>query len=75
MNGEAAAQVLDFVQQVGAYYGMDGYKNLMTNAVVAGTPAARPWPTATAAMSASSPITPPWRGHHDHPGLCGGGPQ
>ena len=36
MNGEAVAQVLDFVQQVGAYYGMDGYKNLMTNAVVAG---------------------------------------
>ena len=36
VNGEAVAQVLDFVQQVGAYYGMDGYKNLMTNAVVAG---------------------------------------
>ena len=36
VNGEAAAQVLDFVQQVGDYYGMDGYKNLMTNAVVAG---------------------------------------
>lgn len=36
VNGEAVAQVLDFVRQVGAYYGMDGYKNLMTNAVVAG---------------------------------------
>ena len=36
VNGEAVAQVLDFVQQVGDYYGMDGYKNLMTNAVVAG---------------------------------------
>lgn len=36
VNGEAVAQVLDFVQQVGAYYGMDEYKDLMSNAVVAG---------------------------------------
>ena len=36
VNGEAVAQVLDFVQQVGDYYGMDSYKDFMTNAVVAG---------------------------------------
>lgn len=36
VDGEAVARVLDFVQRVGAYYGMDDYKDFMTNGVVAG---------------------------------------
>lgn len=36
VDGEAVARVLDFVQQVGTYYGMNSYKELMPNGVVAG---------------------------------------